>query len=158
MPLLDSILSLVSLRRYEALSRLRNRSPFANRLAVRLGNLFRNRNLIIQRGAGKGVRFNPGHGYISQALGTWEPDVIDTLGEILKPGMTFCDIGANNGFFSIIGAKLVGAEGAVYAIDPLPMNIEQIRNNVRLNNFRNVNIYEIAMGAVNDRAKLSVSA
>jgi FkbM family methyltransferase len=158
MPLLNTLLSFVSLRRYEALSRIRSRSQLANRLAVFFGNRLRNRDLVIQRGCGKGVRFNPGHGYISQVLGTWEPDVIDTLDKILKPGMIFCDIGANNGFFSVIAAKLVGPKGAVYAIDPLPINIEQIKNNVRLNDFRNVNIYEMAMGAVNDRAKLSVSA
>ena len=158
MLLLDAILGSVSPERYELLSRIRRRSQLANRVAVYFGDLLRNRDLSIERGPGKGVLFNPGHGYISQVLGTWEPAVIDAIGATLQPGMVFYDIGANNGFFSIIGAKVVGPEGAVYAIEPLPLNIRQIKHNVELNDFQNIHVHQIAMGGENGTAKLSVSA
>ena len=158
MLLLNAILGSLSPERYEFFSRIRRRSQLANRVAVYFGDFLRNRDLTIERGPGKGVLFNPGHGYISQVLGTWEPAVIDTLGAMLKPGMAFYDIGANNGFFSIIGAKVVGSEGAVYAVEPLPLNLRQIKHNVGLNNFQNVHVYGVAMGGENGTAKLSVSA
>ena len=54
--------------------------------------------------------------------GTWEPLEADFLRARLKPGMTMLDIGANVGYFSILGARAVGPAGRVVAIEPEPTN------------------------------------
>ena len=46
----------------------------------------------------------------------------------LGPGMTFVDVGAGSGFFSLPAAALVGPEGAVYALDLLPEMLERLRS------------------------------
>lgn len=45
----------------------------------------------------------------------------------LKRGMTVCDMGCGNGFYSIPLAKLVGAQGAVWAVDIQPEMLEFLK-------------------------------
>ena len=73
----------------------------------------------VARGAGSGI-------WLSVATRVpWPPDgpephVQSALCEVLKPGATFCDVGANLGFFSLLAARLVGPYGRVYAFEPDP--------------------------------------
>ena len=46
----------------------------------------------------------------------------------LGPGMTFVDVGAGSGFFSLPAAELVGPEGVVYALDLVPEMLEHLRS------------------------------
>lgn len=46
----------------------------------------------------------------------------------LKPGMTFADIGCGDGYFAVLAAKKVGAEGKVYAVDIDPSGIGKLKN------------------------------
>jgi FkbM family methyltransferase len=39
---------------------------------------------------------------------------------LVKPGMTFFDVGAHYGYFSLLAAYLVGSSGHVHAFDPSP--------------------------------------
>lgn len=64
----------------------------------------------------------------------YEKYEIELLKRILKPGMTFVDVGANIGLFSIIAAKIVGSSGKVYAFEPEPENYSLLKDNVALNN------------------------
>lgn len=48
----------------------------------------------------------------------WEPAATDFILSVLGPGDTFIDIGANIGWFSVLAAHVVGAEGRVYAFEP----------------------------------------
>jgi FkbM family methyltransferase len=52
--------------------------------------------------------------------------------EAIKPGATVVDIGANIGYFSIIGAQKTGSHGKVYAFEPAPDNFLLLRKNVQL--------------------------
>jgi FkbM family methyltransferase len=54
------------------------------------------------------------------------------LREAIKPGATVVDIGANIGYFSIIGAQKTGPHGKVYAFEPVPDNFRLLRKNVQL--------------------------
>ena len=54
--------------------------------------------------------------------GTWEPQESGFLRARLRPGMTLLDIGANVGYFSVLGAQAVGPSGTVVAIEPDPTN------------------------------------
>lgn len=103
------------------------------------------RDVKIVQGIGAGLKFNGGSGNPDFALGKYELPLQEALASHLKPGGVFYDIGANIGFFSIIGAKLVGTTGKVYAFEPAPDNAAKIRHNARLNNFSQITVIEKAV-------------
>lgn len=53
--------------------------------------------------------------------------------DLISPGDTVIDCGANEGFTSILAALKAGPAGKVFAIEAAPHNIEPIRINVALN-------------------------
>jgi FkbM family methyltransferase len=112
-----------------------------------LSRALRNRDGVIQRGAGRGLRFNPGPSHASYLLGLNEPDVQTAMSEVLAPGMIVFDIGANVGFHSVIAAKLVGPSGAVVSFEPVRANAERLRYNASLNGFSHLTVREEAIGA-----------
>jgi FkbM family methyltransferase len=57
----------------------------------------------------------------------------------------FYDIGANAGFYAIIGARCVGEQGWVYAFEPTPELAERIRYNAEINNFDHVDVVTAAV-------------
>jgi FkbM family methyltransferase len=48
---------------------------------------------------------------------------------LLQPGSVFVDIGANFGYFSVLGSKLVGRAGRVYAFEPTPRTFGVLQQN-----------------------------
>jgi FkbM family methyltransferase len=61
---------------------------------------------------------------------TWEADVIRLLERTLRPGDVFVDVGANVGFHSVIGSRLVGPRGRVFALEPVPWTVDVLQANV----------------------------
>jgi FkbM family methyltransferase len=55
-----------------------------------------------------------------------------------KQGDIVIDIGAHIGLYTIIGAKRVGAQGKVVAIEADPENFEMLNRNIKLNQLTNV--------------------
>ncbi len=94
---------------------------------------------------GKGLRFSVLDAGLSYLLGTAERPVQEALARYIKPGTVFYDIGANLGFFTVIGAKLVGPAGRVYAFEPVAENAETLRRNIALNHFDHVTVFEKAV-------------
>ncbi|HUR82862.1 MAG TPA: FkbM family methyltransferase [Thermoanaerobaculia bacterium] len=78
-------------------------------------------------------------------LGTYERDGQRVFEKHVRPGDVVYDVGANAGFFTLLAAKLAGDGGAVYAFEPLPRNLELLREHVRLNDARNVHVVETAV-------------
>lgn len=74
----------------------------------------------------------------------------------LGPGMTFVDIGANVGLFSIPAAMKV-RNGIVFAFEPSLSTYEQLVKNVRLNNLSNVHAVRSALGDYVGEAALNVN-
>ena len=64
----------------------------------------------------------------------------------LAPGMTFWDIGAHLGLYTVLGAKAVGPRGAVLAAEPDPSNRRGLRINLLLNRQWHVRIVANAVG------------
>ncbi|GAB4536734.1 MAG: FkbM family methyltransferase [Pleurocapsa sp.] len=129
-----------------------------NKLALRLSQLGAvNRDVTMSLGVGAGLKFNSGQAHPDLALGRYELALQQTFGEYLKPGDIFYDIGANVGFFTIIGAKLVGEAGTVYAFEPLPNNAANIRHNIQLNGFNTVTVIEKAVSEKTAPGKLLVT-
>ncbi len=46
----------------------------------------------------------------------------------IKPGMTVCDMGCGNGFYSLQLAKMIGPEGRVLAVDIQPQMLEMLKD------------------------------
>jgi FkbM family methyltransferase len=51
-------------------------------------------------------------------MGCYELGLVALLSKILRPGMTFVDVGAQVGYFSIMAAALVGPAGGVHSFEP----------------------------------------
>jgi FkbM family methyltransferase len=67
--------------------------------------------------------------------GRWEPELTAFLMDNLKPGLTFIDIGANCGFYSLLAAHMVGHTGRVVAIEPQEKLCKLIRRSIYANGF-----------------------
>lgn len=75
---------------------------------------------------------------------SWEGDVVAFLRGTLRPGATFVDIGANFGYFSVLGSKLVGVHGRVVAVEPDSRNLALLRANLWRHRCRNVSVVPVA--------------
>ena len=65
----------------------------------------------------------------------WEGNTTSVIRGLLRPGMTFVDVGANVGYFALIGRQAVGAQGRVFAFEPDPRNHWCLRNSADVNGF-----------------------
>jgi FkbM family methyltransferase len=66
---------------------------------------------------------------------------------LLGPGQCFLDVGAHVGYYSLLGAWLVGESGRVVAVEPAPANLRHLRRNLDLNGLRNVTVVPLAATA-----------
>jgi FkbM family methyltransferase len=89
--------------------------------------------------------------------GVFEPSQFVFLDDYLKPGMVFIDAGANNGLYALFAARKVGRRGRVLAFEPSQRELAKLRKNVRLNRFRNVQSFGIALGERRSTGTLHVA-
>jgi FkbM family methyltransferase len=81
----------------------------------------------------------------ARAKGVYERAKVNFAQSYLRPGMTFVDVGANKGDFTLIAAKAVGELGRVLAFEPEPENCHWIRESIELNQYRNVELLRLAL-------------
>jgi len=74
--------------------------------------------------------------------GYFEDEVCLFMLRQLQEGMTFIDIGAHFGFFTLLGARLVGPRGQVLSIEPVPYTFQQLQKNTH--GHFNVRAYNVA--------------
>lgn len=108
----------------------------------------------IEVGPATGLRFDPGPSNPDYASGDNEMPVQQCLREHLAQGRVLYDIGANVGFLSVVGAQLVGPSGAVYAFEPVPANARLIRRNATLNQLKQIEVLDMAVGEETGTARL----
>jgi FkbM family methyltransferase len=77
--------------------------------------------------------------------GVWEPGETALLLGWLAPGMTFVDIGAHVGYYTVLAARGVSPGGLVFAFEPSPRNYELLLANVWRNGLTNVVCYPWAV-------------
>jgi FkbM family methyltransferase len=133
-------------------------SPTAAKLINYGKRLIRNQDATISHGVGRGLKFNTGNANVGYALGTSEPEVQKALAMLMKAGDVFFDIGANVGFYTILGARLVGPSGKVVAFEPFPDSAATAQKNAGLNGFSNVNVIKKAVSNKSGNANLILSA
>jgi FkbM family methyltransferase len=78
---------------------------------------------------------------------TWEPDITEVISKRLRIGDLFVDVGANIGYYTVLAAQRVGANGKVIAIDASPSIFEKLKHTMTLNNCGNVRLVNMAVAA-----------
>lgn len=75
-------------------------------------------------------------------LGIHEPEVVKWIVSDLKEGMTFLDVGANVGYYTLLGARCVGTSGKVVALEPDSEVLANLRRNIEANSVGNVQLVQ----------------
>lgn len=89
--------------------------------------------------------------------GSFEPNELFLLEKILRPGMIFLDVGANEGIFALFAAARVGPAGTVWAFEPSRREFLRLSCNVRLNRLPNVRLFQLALSAQDGAGDLIVA-
>lgn len=84
----------------------------------------------------------------------YEPEVTEIFLNEIQEGSVIIDIGANIGYFSLLGASKVGDIGKVFAFEPEPNNYKLLVKNIKLNGYENVIPIEKAVSNENKSTKL----
>ena len=77
--------------------------------------------------------------------GSYERDDFEIIRQLVNPGNTVIDVGANEGYVTLWIANIVGREGSIFSIEPNPENLVFLLNNVRLNQATNIQVIEKAI-------------
>jgi FkbM family methyltransferase len=96
------------------------------------------------------------------AADTWsrsrfERHELDFILKILQPGMTFFDVGANVGLYSLAAANKV-VDGRVFSFEPCQWTYQRLLRNVQLNGLQNVSAIRTALGECSGQAVLQINA
>jgi FkbM family methyltransferase len=94
---------------------------------------------------------------VQRAMGVYEQGKTKLILRLLRPGMTFIDVGANKGDFTLLAAKAVGPAGTVISIEPEPENYAYLRASIELNGYRNIRTFALALSDSNGTAKLRLA-
>lgn len=101
--------------------------------------------LNILQGPLRGKKWVAGSSVHGCWLGSFELSKQKKLVELVRPGMTCYDLGANVGFYTLLFSDRVGPNGSVVAFEPLPANCERLRYHLRINKCQNVQLEEVAV-------------
>jgi FkbM family methyltransferase len=88
----------------------------------------------------------------------WAQSETRLFRELIKPGMTVIDVGANIGYFSLLASTLVGPDGRVHAFEPDPVNFGLLRKSVRLNHASNIKIVQAALSSSDESIQLFLNS
>lgn len=69
------------------------------------------------------------------------------VNSLLKPGSMVVDVGANIGYYVLLIARAVGANGRIIAFEPESDNLVELQMNVEGNRLSNVDVRPVAVGA-----------
>lgn len=89
---------------------------------------------------------------LRRLLGRYERPKMEFFRRHLKPGMTFVDVGANLGDFSLVASRLVGNSGRVISFEPDPGNCQWLRESIAKNELANVELREEALSNTEGQA------
>ncbi len=79
------------------------------------------------------------------------------LKNILKSNMSFVDIGANQGEFSLIAASILSS-GKILSFEPVSQQRALLEKNKIINNFKQIEIYSFGLGNKNSELPIYTSA
>ena len=76
------------------------------------------------------------------------------LEHFIQPGMIVADVGANQGIFTLLCARLVKS-GTVIAFEPEPVLFDSLQRNLEWNRIENVQTFRKAAASTRSHAKLN---
>jgi FkbM family methyltransferase len=100
---------------------------------------------VMDRTSGAWFHFRAHTDDLYNALPGGEQDVHDAILGVLRPGDVFLDVGANVGYYSVLGALRVGVLGRVLAFEATPPTAVQLRKNLEANGLSQVEVIEAAV-------------
>ena len=89
--------------------------------------------------------------------GSFEPNEFAFLDKVLKPGMVFLDVGANDGYYTLFAAQRVEPGGRVLAVEPSSRERVNLERNIARNRLANVTVVPVALGAACGTAELRLA-
>jgi FkbM family methyltransferase len=89
--------------------------------------------------------------------GSFEPNEFAFLDKVLRPGMVFVDVGANDGYYTLFAARRVGPSGRVVAAEPSSRERAHLQRNLGRNGLDNVSVIPAAIGATSGLADLHLA-
>jgi len=97
------------------------------------------------------------HDFIQRTIftsGRWDKEVAAAVRAHLKRDSVFVDVGANVGYFSLLAAAHCTQ---VVSFEPNPFCVSQLRSNIELNRFQNIDVRPIGLSDCRGTGTLHVS-
>lgn len=88
--------------------------------------------------------------------GLYDYDEMFFLQRFLQNGDSFLDVGANVGIYTLLAAQQSPA-GQIYSIEALPKNVVRLNENLSLNQFNNITVYELAVSSYQGHIPLDLA-
>lgn len=89
--------------------------------------------------------------------GFWEEGPTCLMKKLVKPGMNVIDVGANNGYFTLLLASIVGEKGRVTSFEANPLLAKILFRNVHINGYINrVNVNNKAVFSSTKKMKFNI--
>ncbi len=126
-----------------------------------VSTFFKTRRFININNGGFKIMIDPKNGYTDKMLyleRSRDKYVTDVLDKYLTKGSVFVDIGMNIGYETLWGAKIVGETGKVISFEPLAFLVEQVKESLKVNNFKNVEIVNKALGIKEEKLKIFLTS
>lgn len=82
-----------------------------------------------------------------EKYGEFSESEVQVFRDLIKPGYSVLDIGANIGCHTVALSRLVGPNGTVFAYEPERNNFNTLCGNVSINNLKNVYCFQKAVGS-----------
>src|SRR4029077_2227849 len=90
--------------------------------------------------------------------GEYEPATTAVLRKYLTQGAVFVDLGANEGYFTVVASRLVGPQGIVIAVEPQSRLQSVITANLEANNCHNVRLVKAVVSSKTERGTLALTS
>lgn len=128
-------------------------------LNARVSNKWRKSNKPWVRTNGFIIFLNPNDDVISASigeLGVFEPHVTEVFKRIVRPETIVVDVGANIGWYTLLGSRLAGPRGLVVAFEPEPTSFDLLRRSMEANQFTNIRLHNACVSDIVGTKQLSL--
>jgi FkbM family methyltransferase len=89
--------------------------------------------------------------------GYYDLPTVRMIQRLLQPGMTFVDVGAHVGEYTLLASSLVGPTGGVHCFEPQPDTFELLLHNITVNRLTNVHLNSCALAESCRNAQLYIA-
>jgi FkbM family methyltransferase len=124
-------------------------SPLKRLLRTPLNYIPSGLRVPVMHGPLQGKRWIVGSSIHACWWGTYEVAESRLMAQKLHPGNVFFDIGAQAGYHTMYASSLVGPSGRVFAFEPAPLNIANLKQHLLMNHLSNAFVIDAAVSNIN---------